>query len=204
MFEILTKYTLLGIVSTILSGIADLGGTFHEITKIFIKGWIVMLETALTEFNETMTSFLNTETTGSTCPLFKLLIGVLRPAYINGAMYETSKALITLLGYTIGITINEINGTLTSLLNDENSVSSCLFFKFLTKLTTHISLRKYMVELPNIREYQINHRAFFPTPSGEHRNQDQNGNENVNENGTAETNGAEKKTERTEAGGTTY
>jgi hypothetical protein len=83
MLEILTKYTLLGILSTILSGIAYLGGRLHKITILFINSWIAALETALTEFNITMTSFLHTETTGIACPLFKLLIGLLRLTYLK-------------------------------------------------------------------------------------------------------------------------
>ena len=73
------------------------------------------------------------------------------------------------VGHAMGAAINDLKESLTSLLNDENSVGSCLIFKFLTKLTTHISLRKYAVELPNIgkplnirilpniREYQTSH-----------------------------------------------
>ena len=97
--EILMEHTLLKTLSTLLSGIAYLGGKIHGTATLIIKNWIATLETALAEFKITMTSFLHTETTDITCPLFRLLIGLLRLTYLKTATHETLKAITTLLGH---------------------------------------------------------------------------------------------------------
>jgi hypothetical protein len=203
--EILMEHTLLKTLSTLLSGIAYLGGKIHGTATLIIKNWIATLETALAEFEITMTSFLHTETTEITCPFFKLLIGLFRSTYLQTATNGTFKAITTLLGHAVGAAMNDLKESLTSLLNDEsaNYIAYCNILKILIKITIHISLKKYAVER-NIREYirvyQTSQKAFFPTPEGEHENKDLNGNDDANGVGT----GNEKYLDRARPGGKSY
>jgi hypothetical protein len=201
LLEMQTKDALLGIIGAILNGIANIGGAIHGTTKALTTGWRSVLGIAMIEFYETMTSFLNEENTGSTCFIFRLLIRAYRIANINGAINETTKALIICWWYVIRVIINEVYETLISLLNDESTESTCFIFRLLIKMTIHISARRYVVGDSNSGEYQSNHRAE-KEPSEKHRNEDKNGNEN--ENGAAETGGGKKETERTPDGGMAY
>ncbi len=203
--EILMEHTILKTLSTLLSGIAYLGGKIHGTATLIIKNWIATLETALAEFEITMMSFLHTETTEITCPFFKLLIGLLRSTHLQTATSGTFIAITKLLRHAVGAAINDLKESLTSLLNDEsaNYIAYCNILKVLIKITIHISLKKYAVERSAeeyIRLYQTSQNSFFPTPEGEHGAGDINENNNEVTNGTE----SEKYLEKERPGGKSY
>jgi hypothetical protein len=198
LLEMQTKGALHGIIGAILNGIANIGGAIHGTTKALTTGWRCVLGITINEFYETMTSFLSEENTGSTCFIFRLLIKAYQIANINGAIHKTTKAFIIGWGFMIRVIINEVYETLTSLLNDESTGSTCFIFRLLIKMTIHTLARRYVVGSNNSGEYQNNYRAEGE-PGEKHSNEDENGNKN--ENGAAGTDGGGKETGRTPDGG---